>query len=86
LANIGPGAAATRICCAFGTKSARKCTERLLTRIGCAVDRGLKARQQIAAYALLVDAKDHASKAFCTHFGFKPLRDGNLTLCLPLGR
>jgi GNAT superfamily N-acetyltransferase len=54
--------------------------------LGCAVDRCLKARQQIAAYALLVDAKDDASKAFYTHFGFKPLRDANLTLYLPLGR
>jgi GNAT superfamily N-acetyltransferase len=54
--------------------------------LGCAVDRCLKARQQIAAYALLVDAKDDASKAFYTHFGFKPLRDASLTLYLPLGR
>jgi GNAT superfamily N-acetyltransferase len=54
--------------------------------LGCAVDRCLKARQQIAAYALLVDAKDDASKAFYTHFGFKTLMDAPLTLYLPLGR
>ena len=54
--------------------------------LGCAVDRCLKARQQIAAYALLVDAKDDASKAFYTHFGFKTLLDAHLTRYLPLGR
>jgi predicted GNAT family N-acyltransferase len=54
--------------------------------LGCAVDRCLKARQQIAAYALLVDAKDDASKAFYTHFGFKTLPDAHLRLYLPLGR
>ena len=54
--------------------------------LGCAVDRCLKARQQIAAYALLVDAKDDASKTFYAHFGFKTLSDATLTLYLPLGR
>jgi GNAT superfamily N-acetyltransferase len=54
--------------------------------IGCAVDRCLKARQQVAAYALLVDAKDDASAAFYVHFGFKPFVDAKLTLYLPLGR
>ena len=54
--------------------------------LGCAVDRCLKARQQIAAYALIVDAKDTAAKAFYLHFGFKPLLDTPLTLYLPLGR
>ena len=53
--------------------------------MGCAVDRCLKARQQIAAYALVVDAKDDAAKAFYLHFGFKPLLDARLTLYLPLG-
>ena len=54
--------------------------------LGCAVDRCLKARQQIAAYALVVDAKDDAAKAFYLHFGFKSLLDAQLTLYLPLGR
>ena len=54
--------------------------------IGCAVDRCLKARAQVAAYALIVDAKDDAAKGFYEHFGFKPLTDRNLTLYLPLGR
>lgn len=54
--------------------------------LGCAVDRCLKARQQVAAYALIVDAKDDAAKAFYLHFGFKTLMDAKLTLYLPLGR
>lgn len=54
--------------------------------IGCAVDRCLKARQQVAAYALIVDAKDETARAFYEHFGFRPLLDARLTLFLPLGR
>ena len=54
--------------------------------VGCAVDRCLKARAQVAAYALIVDAKDAAARAFYEHFGFKPLTDRALTLYLPLGR
>ena len=54
--------------------------------LGCVVDRCLKARQQIAAYALVVDAKADAAKAFYVHFGFRPLLDAPLTLYLPLGR
>lgn len=54
--------------------------------LGCAVDRCLKARQQVAAYALIVDAKDDAAKAFYVHFGFKTLIDAKLTLYLPLWR
>lgn len=54
--------------------------------VGCAVDRCLKARQQVAAYALIVDAKDDSSAAFYIHFGFKPFLDAKRTLYLPLGR
>jgi GNAT superfamily N-acetyltransferase len=54
--------------------------------IGCAVDRCLKARAQVAAYALIVDAKDAEARAFYVHYGFKPLQDKPLTLYLPLGR
>jgi GNAT superfamily N-acetyltransferase len=54
--------------------------------VGCAVDRCLKARQQVAAYALIVDAKDESSAAFYVHFGFKPFLDAKRTLYLPLGR
>src|SRR5450755_4502964 len=53
--------------------------------LGCAVDRCLKAPQQIAAYALVVDAKDDVAKAFYVHFGFKT-QDAPMTLNLPLGR
>jgi len=54
--------------------------------LGCAVDRCLKARQLVAAYASVVDAKDDVAKAFYVHFGFKTLRDAPLTLYLSLGR
>ena len=54
--------------------------------VGCAVDRCLKARQQVAAYALIVDAKDESSATFYVHFGFKPFLDAKRTLYLPLGR
>lgn len=54
--------------------------------LGCAVDRCLKARRQVAAYALVVDAKDEVAKTFYAHFGFKSLQDSPLTLYLPLGR
>ena len=54
--------------------------------IGCAVDRCLKARQQVAAYALIVDAKDDSAVAFYRHFGFKPFLDAHRSLYLPLGR
>ena len=54
--------------------------------LGCAVDRCLKAREQVAAHALVVDAKDDVAKAFYVHFGFKTLQDAPLTLYLSLGR
>jgi GNAT superfamily N-acetyltransferase len=53
--------------------------------LGCAVDRCLAARKQVAAYALLVDAKDEPAKSFYGRFGFTALRDAELTLYLPLG-
>jgi GNAT superfamily N-acetyltransferase len=54
--------------------------------VGCAVDRCLKARQQVAAYALIVDAKDDSAAAFYMHFGFSRFMDAKLALYLPLGR
>lgn len=54
--------------------------------LGCAVDRCLQARRQVAACALVVDAKDDVAKAFYVHFGFKTLRHAPVTLYLPLGR
>jgi GNAT superfamily N-acetyltransferase len=38
----------------------------------------------IAAYALLVDAKDEEAAAFYRHHGFIPLPDSPLALFLPL--
>ncbi len=42
------------------------------------------ARSEIAAFALLVDAKDEAAAAFYRHHGFIALPDSPLTLFLPL--
>ena len=52
--------------------------------LGCAVDRSLKASEQVAAYALIVDAKNEATKAFYEHHGFTAFADEPLTLYLPL--
>jgi len=41
-------------------------------------------RSEIAAYALIVDAKDELSAAFYRHHGFIALLDSPLTLFLPL--
>ncbi|HUG71806.1 MAG TPA: GNAT family N-acetyltransferase [Steroidobacteraceae bacterium] len=54
--------------------------------VGCAVDRCLKARREVAAFALIVDAKDDAAAAFYMHFGFMRFVDAALTLYLPLGK
>jgi GNAT superfamily N-acetyltransferase len=53
--------------------------------LGCAVDRCLQARQEVAAYALIVDAKDSAAKSFYEHFGLVAFTDRALCLYLPLG-
>lgn len=53
--------------------------------IACAVDRCLQARRQVAAYALIVDAKDDEAAAFYRHHGFAGCADSPLTLYLPLG-
>lgn len=50
--------------------------------LGCAVDRCLKARQQVAAYALIVDAKDTSAKQFYEHFGFVAFTDNAMSLYL----
>ncbi len=42
------------------------------------------ARSEIAAYALLVDAKDESAAAFYRHHGFIAFADSPLTLFLPL--
>ena len=47
-----------------------------------ALDRA--ARSEIAAFALMVDAKDDAAAAFYQHHGFLALPDSRLTTFLPL--
>lgn len=54
--------------------------------IGCAVERCLKAREEVASYALIVDAKDDRAKEFYQHYGFIPCLDQPRTLYLPLGK
>jgi predicted GNAT family N-acyltransferase len=53
--------------------------------LACAVERCLVARAHVAAYALVVDAKDDDAMAFYVHYGFKPLGGGGMSLYLPLG-
>lgn len=53
--------------------------------IGCAIARCLQARKQVAALALLVDAKNEQARAFYMHYGFTSCVDSPLTLYLPLG-
>ena len=52
--------------------------------IGLAVERSLKARQKVAAYALVVDAKDEIAVEFYRHYGFTACRDAPLTSYLAL--
>lgn len=54
--------------------------------LACAVDRCLKARNDVAAYALIVDAKDENARQFYEHFGFIAFVGEPMTLCLGLGR
>jgi GNAT superfamily N-acetyltransferase len=53
--------------------------------MACAVDRCLQAVKQVAAFALIVDAKNLAAKDFYQHYGFTPCTDSLMTLYLPLG-
>ena len=53
--------------------------------IGCAVERCVQARKQVAAFALIVEAKSSDAKAFYEHYGFKSCVDASMTLYLPLG-
>ena len=54
--------------------------------LACAVDRCRKARAQVAAYAMIVDAKDEGAKKFYEHYGFVAFADRPLSLYLGLGR
>jgi GNAT superfamily N-acetyltransferase len=53
--------------------------------LALAVSRCHEARKHVAAFALLVDAKDERAKAFYEHHNFVPLALQPLTLYLPLG-
>lgn len=55
------------------------------TLVGLAVARCLMARAHVAAYAVLVDAKNDKAQAFYQHFGFVACADAPLVLYLPLG-
>jgi len=50
--------------------------------LGCAVDRCLRVRQEVAAYALVVDAIDDKAKSFYEYFGFMAFTDRPLSLYL----
>ncbi len=50
-----------------------------------AVERCLRAKQHVAAYALIVDAKDDDAVAFYRHYGFVACASNPLLLYLPLG-
>lgn len=52
--------------------------------VGLAVERCLKARQEVAAYALAVDAKDETAVEFYRRYGFTACRDALRTLYLAL--
>lgn len=54
--------------------------------LGSAIARCLRARKDIAAYALIVDAKNETAKAFYERFGFVAFLNAPLILYLPLGR
>ena len=53
--------------------------------IGCAVARCIEAKKQVAAFALIVDAKNAQAKTFYKHYGFKACVDSPMTLYLALG-
>jgi len=54
--------------------------------LGCAVGRCVQARQEVAAFALIVDAKDIDAKSFYEHFGFVAFVGKPLSLYLAMGR
>ena len=51
---------------------------------GLAVDRYLKAKTQVGAYALLVDVKNELARDFYLRHGFNACTDAPMTLYLPL--
>jgi GNAT superfamily N-acetyltransferase len=53
--------------------------------LACAVERCLIARAHVAAYALIVDAKNDDARTFYLHYGFRPFAGEEMHLYLPLG-
>ena len=51
-----------------------------------ALRRSLEAAQQIAAMAVIVDAKDERAESFYRHFDFQPFQKTPLRLFLPMGQ
>jgi len=51
-----------------------------------ALRRSLEAAQQIAAMAVIVDAKDERAEGFYRHFDFQPFQQTPLRLFLPMGQ
>lgn len=51
-----------------------------------ALRRSLEAAQQIAAMAVIVDAKDERAESFYRHFGFVPFQQTPLRLFLPMAQ
>ncbi len=51
-----------------------------------ALRRSLEAAQQIAAMAVVVDAKDKRAESFYRHFDFQPFQQTPLRLFLPMGQ
>ena len=51
-----------------------------------ALRRGLEAAQQIAAMAVIVDAKNERAESFYRHFDFQPFQQTPLRLFLPMGQ
>ncbi len=54
--------------------------------MGLALARCLEAQKIVAAYALIVDAKDAAAAAFYRHYGFTLCKDNGQSLYLPLAQ
>jgi predicted N-acetyltransferase YhbS len=51
-----------------------------------ALRRSLEAAQQIAAMAVIVEAKDQRAESFYRHFDFRPFQQTPLRLFLPMGQ
>ncbi len=51
-----------------------------------ALRRSLEAAQQIAAMAVIVEAKDQRAESFYRHFDFQPFQQTPLRLFLPMGQ